>query len=317
MKKFDALIYIVCAIQLSLAIYINSPKVFYGIPLNTDYYFSPDEWLYINPGIERLAKLRAVFSGEIKDLNINVYALLSNFVTIKYGMSYVLYSNIFLYCFLIVKIVNLDIRTMYKFMLCFNPVLSYLAVSYLRDLMIYLVLVYALDGIRSGGKNIVTSIYVMVLALLRPLTLVIVLIMFISQRIRSHIFKTCVYLVIALMIYAVLVEYNRDVAMIETILRIAQFFGIDAFIKTYGETYATNMDYWASIYALGWTGAMLLIFTGSLKIQMRHPWMVLSFFVILYSLVYASYLGYFVARTIYPVYIGVVFLMSNNYGRKI
>jgi hypothetical protein len=274
------------------------------------YFVSPDEILYLYPGEERILRLYAIFSGNISDFNLNLYALLINYLSLS---PFLLMCLCFLYYLVFIRLIlNSKMDFYVKLFLIFNPVLPYLATSILRDLLVYIFLYMSLNFIHQN-KIFFASLSTFFLVLLRPLTSILVYIYYLSrQKGLFLLFHLIIAIALFSLVFYLVLDYGGSLDMLNTIKRTLQLFGLDIFIKMEFDSFSKVIDVVSSLYVLIF--ALNYLFLKFYEAQLPKISFYIIAGVVFYCYIYASYLGFFVARTLYPMYIFIFFahLIKTN-----
>lgn len=293
-------------------ILLQYEKLFLTNTIELGYFITPDELYYVAPAQNRLEKLALIYSGIINDWNLNIYALFTSTIVNNYGRVYLSIFNIIMLIFLVMLIKRCQVNERWKVFLLLNPVLPYVATSYLRDIVIYVLIMAVLSSTRlSSFRNI---IFGLLLSVLRPAAGVFTLLL------RLYSINKSLYIlgvvIVSLLILLVLYRYEKNIDIVETGKRIAQIFGLDILSKSGERSFASDIDIVVSAYLLLYWNYFLM--TKSLVLWRKFPvYLLVGLFpvVFLYCSLYASYLGFFVARTLYPLLIFCAFsehIFRNN-----
>lgn len=293
-------------------IFLQYEKLFLTNTIELGYFITPDELYYVAPSQNRLEKLALIYSGIINDWNLNIYALFTSSVVNNYGKIYLSIFNMIMLTSFVMILKRCQLNENWKAFLLLNPVLPYVATSYLRDIVIYVLMVAILSSTRlTLFRNI---IFCLLLSVLRPVAGIFTILLRLYSANRS--LYTLGIVVVSLLILLVLHKYEKNIDILEVGKRVGQIFGLDTLSKSGDRSFASDIDIVASAYLLIYWFYFLM--TRSLVLWRKLPvYLLVGLYpvVFLYCLLYASYLGFFVARTLYPLLIFCAFsqhMFSKN-----
>ena len=272
------------------------------------YFLSPDELYYVAISDSRFQLLMELISGNVLDFNINIFALFSNYVATNYGLVSLLSLNLSVLFLFLHQVSRSNLELKWKFFLILNPIVPYVATSFMRDIYIYALIVLLLN---TASRRIIVSPLHAVLGVLRPATLSLIILY--QSFLRSRILFSTMFAVFTVSIIVILGHYSKVIDPIETQKRVAQVFGLDLFFKLNPKNFAQLIDLLSTIYCLlFWTYIFSVSFKASVKRFPVSRFFVILFILQLYSLLYASYLGFFVGRTLFPLLIVISFVAGTR-----
>ena len=303
-KTTVAIVYVTIAI--AVLVFFQKDK-YIGKLTAVGYFLSPDELYYTAISESRLKILIGIFAGQIDDLNINVFALFSNFVVSNYGLIPLLSINLIV-AFIFLRIVSkADLKPKWKFFLILNPIVPYVATSFLRDIYIYTILVLLLNAV---SRKKIVSIMHFFLGMLRPASLSLILLY--QVLIRSKFLFIIAYTLLIIVMVFILDLYSKDIDLLETQKRVAQVFGLDLLWKLNPRSFSELVDVFSTIYcSIFW---IYLLITTPKNYISKFPigkFLTILLFFQIYSFLYASYLGFYVGRTLFPLFIVISYVASN------
>ena len=191
-------------------ILLQYEKLFLTSTIELGYFITPDELYYVAPSQNRLEKLALIYSGIINDWNLNIYALFTSTIVNNFGRVYLSIFNIIMLTFFVMLIKRCQVNQRWKVFLLLNPVLPYVATSYLRDIVIYVLIVAVLSSTRlSSFRNM---IFGLLLSVLRPAAGVFTVLLRLYSTNRS--LYTLGVLIVSLLILLVLYRYEKNIDIV-------------------------------------------------------------------------------------------------------